>query len=241
MTTINLLPDDYMLKRAQQRANVFIAVLFTVVMGSIISASVVSEESNHHTQEARDRVNKSYEEASKLINQVQQLEVKRSILLTKAKHSAMLVEKVPRSYLLALVANAMPKGTSIVKFELDAKQLVAGRNQIQAAAKGVRKGKAPQAAAEQPSEAPPAKVEVKITGLAVTDVDVAKFITNLASNVLVDTVDLVYSEEKVIEKVAVREFQVKLDLKPNADVLQLRDSQRQQPATGEEKEGTVGS
>jgi len=223
MSTVNLLPDDYTSMRAQRRANAFISGLFAVVMAGVLTAAAVSQQSNMHTVEAGERTNKSYEEAAKLIGQVRQLEVKRSEMLTKAEHSALLVEKVPRSYLLALVTNALPKGASITRFELVTRQVQAEENRTPAPGKGVRKGKPAQPSSGTSQERPETKVEAQITGLAATDVEVAKLIANLARSVLMDSVDLVYSQEKLMDEVAVREFQIKVVLRPDADVIQAMD------------------
>jgi Tfp pilus assembly protein PilN len=225
MSTVNLLPDDYVLKRAQKRANVLIAVLFVAVMAAVVGAVVASKQSNKHTQEARDRVNKAYEEAAKLVSQVQQLEIKRSAMLTKAEHSALLVEKVPRSYLLAMIANALPPAASITKLQLETKELDNKVDQFAISPKGIRKG-APQGLSAKMPERLLYRMEARITGLTATDVDVAKLIANLARNPSVDSVDLVYSQEKVIDKLAIREFQINVVLKTSADTLQEQTDSR---------------
>ena len=73
---------------------------------------------------------------------------------------------------------------------------------------------------QQSPQRAPTVVTIKITGLAGTDVEVAKVIANLACNPLTHSVDLVYSQEKLIEKVPVRQFQVRLKLRPGADVIE---------------------
>ena len=51
-------------------------------------------------------------------------------------------------------------------------------------------------AAQRSGKAPPLVVDLVVTGQAATDVDVARFIANLARNPLLANVDLVYSEER---------------------------------------------
>jgi hypothetical protein len=58
-------------------------------------------------------------------------------------------------------------------------------------------------------------------------VEVARFITNLVRCPLMKSVDLVYSQQKNVSNSPVREFQVKMELKPNVDVIDvLRSADR---------------
>ena len=60
-----------------------------------------------------------------------------------------------------------------------------------------------------------------VQGLAGTDSQVAKFIANLARNPLIGSVDLSFSQEKLIDKALVREFKLNLKLKDNVDAVNL--------------------
>ena len=60
---------------------------------------------------------------------------------------------------------------------------------------------------------------MKVTGLAATDVEVARFIASMARSALVKTVELVYSKEDKFNKAVVREFKVDITLDPGAEVL----------------------
>ena len=192
-------------------------ILGVIVITAVAAASVVSERSSSHTQAVRDRVNASYTDAAKLISQMQLLEAQRTQMLHKAQVTASLVERVPRSTLLAVLTNALPKNCSLVDIELDTRHVIS-------AAKPLTKAKAGSkltSASRQSVKNQTSQVEIQITGRAGTDVDVARFIANLLGSPLMDSVDLVYSEEKLIDKVPVREFQIRLGLKPNADAIDV--------------------
>jgi len=62
---------------------------------------------------------------------------------------------------------------------------------------------------------------MEVTGLAGTDVEVAGLIATLARSPLIQGVDLVYSEEKVINQTPVRAFQVRVELKADGDAVDL--------------------
>ena len=220
MSMVNLLPEDYVARRAQKRANVFCTVLFAVVMGGVVAAAVVSERQYRNTRLVSERVNQAYAEAADLIKQLRQLENTRQKLLAKAKLTAGLLERVPRSYLLATVTEALPEGASLTRFELKTRRQVtvrrapAAKTRYQvAAAKRAAKAKGKVKATGGMS------VGITVVGLAGTDVQVAKFIAAMARCPLMETVDLVYSQQKKQGSALVREFRVDVQLKPDADVL----------------------
>ena len=55
MSTINLLPGDYLRQRRGRRVNLVFLVLFSVVVSSVFGAYVVTSRSKNHTLEVRDR------------------------------------------------------------------------------------------------------------------------------------------------------------------------------------------
>ncbi len=226
MSTVNLLPSDVLKKRSQSRANILLTLLFAVVMGAVIAATIFSERKSRQARKVRERTHRSCEEAARLIHLTQQLDSKRATMVRKAELDLALLEKVPRSYLLALVTNALPKQTAITQVSIET---------IKPASAPVRRytRRGSASAAPAPSKAPPAtpQIQAKITGLAGTDVELAKFIANLARNPLTGSVDLVYSQEKMIGEISVREFQVILKLKPDASVYEGDNSLPQRPGT----------
>jgi len=242
MSTINLLPDDYLSRRGRQRANVLCLILFGMVMGAITCAYVASERSYQHTRDVGKRIDASYAEASRLIEQMQRLKVQKTRLLRKAEQAAALQERVPRSYILGVITKACPRYVSLLKVSLQFKRVVGGSSDKGRTAKYA-------AAARRRSSTPPDMVlETEVTGLASTDVEVAKFIANLACNRLLTTVDLVYSQERLIGKdklkVAVREFKIRMELKRDVDVLDLvsetdKEAVRGDAAAGGAKAGVA--
>jgi len=224
MSTINLLPEDYLTRRYQNRANTVCIILFSVVMAGVGAATLVSERNSWRTRQVRDRVNASYAEAAKLLTQMQKLEATRRQMVKKAKSTASLLERVPRSYLLATLARALPSHCALAKVELS----MARPKRHRTVAKGkkfaaIKKNKA---RAKAKNSMPP--MALAVTGLAATDVEVGEFITNLNANPLLMSVDLDYSQEKVLRtgkdskhQLRVREFKVTMELRPDVDVIDL--------------------
>jgi len=212
---ISLLPDDYVRRRSQHRANIVVLALFAIVMSGVIVAAILLDQSNRHTSQVSERISDSYREAAKLVSELKQLEAKRDTVLEKAELCASLLDKVPRSYLLAFVTNAMPEYAALTRFELSTVQAVKKERVAKRRARSTISAKPPGNTASDP---PVTIIRAQITGLGATDVEVARFITNLAQNPITDSVDLVYSQQRRIDKTPVREFKVTLELKPTLHV-----------------------
>jgi Tfp pilus assembly protein PilN len=228
MSTINLLPDDYVHGRQRRRTNSLCLTLFAVVIAGVAGATVVLGRGLKTTQEVLTQVDQEYQDASKVIQRMQTLEKEKEDLHAKALASAALMERVPRSTLLGAIALALPKNCSMTRFELETHKQAPAPAAVKALAG--KKG-AKYAAAQKIVRDLPLLVSLKITGLAATDVEVARFIAGMARNPIVDVVDLVYSQEKVVNKndPPAREFQVRIELKPDADAIALTDDEPSDP------------
>ncbi len=211
MSTINLLPDDYLKRRAQRRANVMCLVLFVVVMAGVGGAALVSEQSYEHTRTVSRRVDAAYEDAARMIQRMQELERRKGRMLSKAKRTAALMEKVPRSYIIGAITHALPKGASLLKVKMDTRVIAeAGRSGRR------RRRKHPARNVQTQTE-----VELRVEGLAWTDVHVARFIANLARDPLIAAVDLIYSEQTEIDdETTTRKFEIRLEMKKGADAVE---------------------
>ena len=231
MSFVNLLPEDYVVRQKQKRANLMCLLLFVTVMIGLVGAAVVSERKHQRTREVCERVDKSYEEAGKLIQQMQELDATRHKMLQKANLTATLLERVPRSYLLATITKALPKGASLTDFEL--------RTKLARKPKASRKKKSKfdkiadakkKAASKTPKKV---KVEIVVTGLTGTNVEVGRFIATMERCPQIESVSFIFSQEKEINESIMREFEVILHLKDNADV-------RDQPVAAEATSNTDG-
>lgn len=227
MSTINLLPDDYLKRRGQRRSNVVCFGLFAVVVSAVIGANVVTSRSETHTLERRDRVYAEYAKAAKLIEHMQALQTQKALMLKQAELTAALVERMPRSTVLGVISTSCPKGISFDEMTLVC-QVAKDKDAATKSDGRRRRGSRLSTVSRTVGKAPKIEVKMMITGLAETDSQVARFIANLAGcRPLVKDVSLVFSQEKIVGKeegaegVAVREFEIRLRLDPEADALDM--------------------
>jgi len=230
MSTINLVPDDYRQRRARRRANILCLALFCVVMAGVAGAIVVSNRSLGHTRQTLDRVNREYARAADRIEQMHKLQAQRHQMEQRAEKTAALVERVPRSTVLAVITNARPPHTSLEKLTLETKE---------SAAAGLG-GSAKFAAIAGRRGPPRMHVAVGVTGLASTDMEVSQFLAALSRHPLIAEADLVYSQAKAVAlegadtDLAMREFKIRLRLRTGVDALDVLAATpaRTRPASG---------
>jgi Tfp pilus assembly protein PilN len=166
-------------------------------------------------------VEQEYTEAAKRIETVQRMQDKQRTMAHQAELTASLLEKVPRSFLLADITNSMPSGVSLLDFTMDTKaEMIPVKvperrsNTIGAPADG-----APNTPPPPPQMQQVYSVFMKMTGIASTDVQVAQFITKLNQSRLLKDVNLVISDEHVQDNEKMRRFQIEATLDPKAEIL----------------------
>lgn len=235
---LSFLPDDYMERKLQRRTNVVCALLFCVVMVAIAAAFTFTERAVQRAEKEHDEVEKDYTSAAKRIQLVLDLQEKQKRMDQQATIAESLLEKVPRSHLLAEITNSLPPGVSLLDMLMESKVRAAPPPPSKTA---FEQKKATNASAADKKKAAPAgptikrfDVMLKITGLAMTDVQVAQFISKLNQSDLLKDVNLVISEEFAQAGEQFRKFQIDAQLDPKAEV--SPDADRTKTAAVEIKE-----
>src|SRR6267142_854668 len=113
MNTTSFLPEDYLAKKAEYRTNLISLVLFAVVV-----AFFFTNRKAQQIKEYQTTVNAEYQQAGLKIQELTQLEQQKAEMLNKAELAGALVERVPRSILLAELINRMPERLALLDFEL---------------------------------------------------------------------------------------------------------------------------
>lgn len=215
---LSFLPDDYLDNKAQRRANVICAILFLVTMVSIGFAFTTSERALKEVEQTHAKVDQEFTEAAKRIQQVQDMQEKQRTMAHQAELTASLIEKVPRSLILAKVTNALPSGCSLMDFALESRKRTAPTG----ARTAYEAKRAESNLMGQVADAKVYDVALKVTGLAPTDVQVAEFLRKLKGVPLFRDVNLIISDwekagDKKSQELQYRKFQIEMTLDPNVD------------------------
>jgi len=223
---LSFLPDDYLVRRAQHRTNLLCASLFVVMIGAIAIAFTISERTMRDAEQRHAVVDAQYTEAAKRIKQLQQMQDKQRVLARQAELSSSLIDRVPRSYMLAQITNLLPQGVTLTDLDLNTRKRVATQADMKTAfekkkaAKPGAKGKA-----DNLPPLPDAQdIGLKLSGRASTNAEVAQFMTKLKESELFSSVDLVISSQ--FDRGAnvdaagaeLRKFTIEILVNPKADV-----------------------
>src|SRR5688572_29511181 len=125
---LSFLPDDYLERKARRRANALCAGLSVVVMGAIASAFWLTERSMKEIESRAAAVDRSFTDAARSIEQVNKMKAQQRKIVNQAELAAALVEKVPRSNLLAEFTNALPPGMSLLDLSLESRAKAAAQS-----------------------------------------------------------------------------------------------------------------
>jgi Tfp pilus assembly protein PilN len=228
MTTTSFLPEDYLDQKAERRTNLISLSLFGIVMVSVFAAFLVTNRQWSQVKSARGSVNEQYEQAAAQIETLNELEEQKNQMLSKARLAAALVERVPRSILLAELINRMPNRLGLLELELESQKVVpvreAPRRRGSKGRLGPKRAITREEAAKMQEdkdkkiEPPRFRASLKLVGVAPTDLEVSEYINALNSYELLKDVNLVSSEERKFDGEKMRQFEISMTLNPNADV-----------------------
>lgn len=222
------LPEEYVNRKKQAITNVICLALFAVVMFGTFVAFLVTTRRSADVEQQKQAVDARYAEAAVQIDEVRRLQEQKTLMLERAELAAALVERVPRSILLAELINRMPAEVSLLEFNIESekvRQIVRteaadqpkGSGGRLAPARGATRGEAAAAGAIK-VQAPKYMVDITLVGVARTDRDVASFLAELNGYELLSDVALNYSEETSLDGVVLREFRIRMKLDPDADI-----------------------
>lgn len=223
MADMSFLPEDYLEKRTQRRTNLISLTLFVVVMAGVIGAFFVTDRETVKIQELQNKIDSQYQEAALRLEQLDELQDQKKQMIHKAKVTALLLERVPRSFILAELINTMPTTLSLLELDLETKAI---KNKGPRATTAMQRARQKQAAkaggntdvnmAVQPTE-----VSMVMTGVAPTDVQVAQYMTSLGRSEMFLDVNLVFSEEIKINERLMRKFRIEMTLNQQMNIQEI--------------------
>jgi len=195
-----------------------------VVMTAIGTTFSISERSNREIDRRYNAKLGEFTTEAKRIQQAEKMQEKQRTMSRQAELSASLLEKVPRSYILAEITNAMPRGVSLMDLVLDSKRknapppLAPGSTAFEQRKQATAKDQLKKEAAASPGDVKLYDVSMKLTGVAITNVQVAQFIRKLNESPLLKDVNLVITDSFEKEGETLRKFVIECSLDPNAEV-----------------------
>jgi Tfp pilus assembly protein PilN len=221
---LSFLPEDYLEQKYTRRANAVCVLLFLVAGGAIVAGWSWLRGNNARIEAGFAEVDSKYLDAARKIEQVKRMHEKQRAVVHHAELASSLVEKVPRSNVLAEITNALPVGVSLLDLSMHSTLRQGG-----AATAGSSFAQHKAAVEAQNTAPPPPQIEDRllITGIAKDDVQVAQLMTHLAKSPLFQDVSLVISDvyvdphadqSKLDRAAKLRRWQVELTLNPQAEV-----------------------
>lgn len=233
----SFLPEDYLERRAERRTNLFSIGLFVVVTLGVIGAFFVTSRQWNDVKSYQQAVNVRYTQAAKDIEQLKTLEVQKSDLLEKAEVTTALIERVPKSILLAELVNRMPMKMTLLSIEVNSTRLDKPVRRYDKPADPKKTGSGNAGAALSGKAGDPKKGEkpvitaprfdhrVALIGVASTHNEVARYVSNLQECDLLKNVDLIFSEAARIEQTPMNRFRIEADLRSEADARRIEPKQ----------------
>jgi Tfp pilus assembly protein PilN len=234
----SFLPEDYVRDRRERRSNILAGLGFGVVMFLVVSAFFVTQRQWTSVKSQQESINRDYATEAQKIDQLKSLEKQKVEMLDKAEITAALLERVPRSVLLAELINRMPDQLTLTDFKLDGKRVVAPPKVDPKDAKAKAGGRPAPAGDkkaapvdkkvedEKPKATPPKfEYKVELVGLAANDQEVADYQASLKDCPLLVNVDLISSIETVIDDVGRRKFRIEALLRTDVDARNIQPLQ----------------
>jgi Tfp pilus assembly protein PilN len=115
---INFLPCDYMERRGRRRDNIICLIIGGLAAVGLGLAGMLAAVTMFSSAGMRAVVEKQYQEATLQIKQLKDLEERKAGLVHKVELSSDLLERVPRSTLLARLTNYLPQKASLTALVL---------------------------------------------------------------------------------------------------------------------------
>ena len=228
------LPTDYVKGKTQTRANVLALILFGAVIIGVVGAFFLNNTRLQSVMSREQDVDEQTRTAAEHLDQLKALREQREGMIESAELVTALIERVPRSVLLAELVRDMPEDLVLTEVQLTGERLKAPpkpradtaggktkRPSARSISKKVSVSKKGEAEEETKVLPPRFKHRVVLTGLASLNNDVADYLARLKQSPLFGAVELQYITETKVEDVDLRKFQISMNLLGNADVRQV--------------------
>ncbi|MBX3377596.1 MAG: PilN domain-containing protein [Phycisphaeraceae bacterium] len=226
----SFLPQDYVARKAEMRANLICLGLFGVVMFGVIAAFFVTNRQWLHVRRSQQAITAQFSQEAIKIEQLKQLEKQKNEMMEKAEITTALVERVPRSILMAELITRMPDDITLLELTLVSKRIkdtpppkeatkTTTSPQIKTLSSAAKPGTGKSVEPPKPEKVTPPRFEytLKLVGVARVNNNIADYIQALKNCPLLENTDLKYIKEVTIEKMDLRKFEIEASIRKDAD------------------------
>lgn len=210
MASVDFLPEDYLIAKRRTRTNLLCFALFVIVMLGIVWAFVVNQQMDANVAVDADEVNASIAAESRKLARMHELDRKKRSMLEKAEMTGQLLQRVPRSLILAELTNAMPKQCSWLRWELSSIK------PKRPSPRGMSRLQARRLALQAARQSRQLQVKLIIEGLSPTDLEVSNFMGAIKKCPLFGNVNLISTVEHKVDEEILRRFKVEVTLAADA-------------------------
>jgi Tfp pilus assembly protein PilN len=225
----SFLPTEYVKNKSQVRANFVALLLFTLVMAGVIGAFVVNHQRWRDVRVESETITALFTEEASKIEQLKGLEAQRADLLDRAEVVTALIDRVPRSVLMAEIVRDMPAGITLTLVGLEGERVRPptaapdpkdkSKGKTRSLTTKADDTKKPEAA---PKVLPPRfRHTVTVEGLAEKNEEIANYVLSLRSSELFTEVELPLVTSSIVDQVGYRRFKITMRLPEKADARQV--------------------
>ncbi|MGB0768616.1 MAG: PilN domain-containing protein [Phycisphaeraceae bacterium] len=210
-TPNSFLPEDYLDRKIARRTNLICVGLFLVMIAAIGAAFYVQNRQDSGTRAELVEVNNAFTQRAEQLRQIKELQDRQQQMIDKAKVVRQLVERVPRSIILAEMVNNMPPALSLLEFDLQTKAAPAART-LTALDRAKAKQQKDKDKDAGKVEIVPRQVLVEIEGISKLENQITEFMGNLTHHPLFTAVGLEFIEKDAIDKTELFRFRIQMEL-----------------------------
>lgn len=219
----SFLPEDYLARKLARRSNIVCVSLFAVVLTGVLGAYFVKLRQLQVAAKDNTQANATLEAEAAKIDQATKLQQHHQEMMLKASITSALIDPVDKSNVLAELINHMPTSLSLTEMVLDTEIVRDAAKPQSALAKDTLKSEA----SKKPTiEIPKTRVNIEMTGVAPTDVEVSQYMTALNNHPLFDDVMLAFSEQHNMHDTEMRKFKVNLKLARELTMAELEPTRK---------------
>ena len=224
----SFLPEDYIQRRNELRTNVLSVSLFILVTLGVVGAFLVTNRQWNEVKDFQQAINVRYTQAAQDIELLKKLEETKAENEHKAQLTTSLIEKVPRSILLAELINRMPDQMGLTEIILESERVDKPRvTRTPKGAKSFSKSKKDKKEEETPKvKAPVMNTTLEIEGVTPAHRDVAQYLKALQECPLLTGVELVFSESAQYREADVFRFSINATLRADIDARHIDPIER---------------